>query len=83
MEHQPDHLQLFDLIRKMLEYEPSQRITLGLIFSFFKYLFLFKILKFCLAEALNHPFFEKLPTHQRIAEKGRSNFYFNEEKMEK
>lgn len=29
MEHQPDHLQLFDLIRKMLEYEPSQRITLG------------------------------------------------------
>lgn len=25
----PDHLQLFDLIRKMLEYEPSKRITLG------------------------------------------------------
>lgn len=24
-----DHCELFDLIKKMLEYEPSQRITLG------------------------------------------------------
>lgn len=24
-----EHLELFDLIKKMLEYEPSQRITLG------------------------------------------------------
>jgi dual specificity protein kinase CLK2/3 len=25
----PDHLQLFDLIRRMLDYDPSTRITLG------------------------------------------------------
>lgn len=36
-----DTRQLFDLIRKMLEYEASQRISL--------------------AEALNHPFFDKIP----------------------
>ena len=24
----PEHVQLFDLIQRMLEYEPSQRITL-------------------------------------------------------
>lgn len=24
-----EHLELFDLIKKMLEYEPNQRITLG------------------------------------------------------
>lgn len=29
-----EHLELFDLIRKMLEYEPSQRITLGNKFQF-------------------------------------------------
>ncbi|XP_061505630.1 serine/threonine-protein kinase Doa isoform X2 [Anopheles gambiae] len=45
----PDHLQLFDLIRKMLEYEPSKRITLD--------------------KALRHPFFAKLPAHQRLHEK--------------
>lgn len=45
-----DHLELFDLIKKMLEYEPSQRITL--------------------AEALKHPFFNKLPPHQRLTDKG-------------
>ncbi|XP_050562980.1 dual specificity protein kinase CLK2 isoform X8 [Spodoptera frugiperda] len=38
--------QLFDLIARMLEYEPSQRITLR--------------------EALKHPFFNKLPQHQRL-----------------
>ncbi|XP_058977616.1 probable serine/threonine-protein kinase clkA isoform X7 [Musca domestica] len=43
-----DHCELFDLIKKMLEYEPSQRITLG--------------------EALRHPFFDKLPPHQRLGE---------------
>jgi CDC-like kinase len=43
-----EHIQLFDLIRKMLEYEPSQRITL--------------------AEALQHPFFSKLPLHQRLGD---------------
>lgn len=25
----PDHLQLFDIIRRMLEYDPANRITLG------------------------------------------------------
>ncbi|XP_067618810.1 uncharacterized protein Doa isoform X4 [Eurosta solidaginis] len=43
-----DHCQLFDLIKKMLEYEPSQRVTLG--------------------DALRHPFFDKLPPHQRVGE---------------
>lgn len=38
--------QLFDLIARMLEYEPAQRITLR--------------------EALKHPFFNKLPPHQRL-----------------
>lgn len=41
-----EHRQLFDLIARMLEYEPSQRITLR--------------------EALKHPFFSKLPAHQRL-----------------
>uniref|UniRef100_A0A1B6DEN0 Protein kinase domain-containing protein n=1 Tax=Clastoptera arizonana TaxID=38151 RepID=A0A1B6DEN0_9HEMI len=41
-----DHRQLFDLINRMLEYDPSERITL--------------------AEALRHPFFTKIPTHQRL-----------------
>lgn len=40
--------QLFDLIARMLEYEPSQRITLR--------------------EALKHPFFNKLPQHQRLGQ---------------
>ncbi|XP_055699491.1 uncharacterized protein LOC129799544 isoform X2 [Phlebotomus papatasi] len=48
-----DHVQLFDLIKKMLEYEPSQRLTLG--------------------EALRHPFFAKLPPHQRLADKDLAN----------
>lgn len=41
-----DHTQLFNLITRMLEYEPSQRITLR--------------------EALQHPFFDKIPSHQRF-----------------
>ncbi|XP_053947088.1 mucin-5AC isoform X2 [Anastrepha ludens] len=45
-----DHCELFDLIKKMLEYEPSQRVTLG--------------------DALRHPFFDKLPPHQRVGEVG-------------
>uniref|UniRef100_A0A0K8TRV9 dual-specificity kinase n=1 Tax=Tabanus bromius TaxID=304241 RepID=A0A0K8TRV9_TABBR len=48
-----DHMQLFDLIKKMLEYEPSMRITLG--------------------DALRHPFFEKLPPHQRVGEAAKSS----------
>lgn len=31
MSDSEEHLELFDLIKKMLEYEPSQRITLGKI----------------------------------------------------
>lgn len=29
MTETPEHLQLFDLIRKMLDYDPTTRITLG------------------------------------------------------
>lgn len=53
MSDSEEHLELFDLIKKMLEYEPSQRITLG--------------------EALRHPFFNRLPPHQRVVEKGQTN----------
>lgn len=45
-----DHNQLFELISKMLEYEPTQRISLK--------------------EAMLHPFFEKIPPHQRLGEQG-------------
>ncbi|KAM7362466.1 CDC like kinase darkener of apricot isoform 5-T5 [Cochliomyia hominivorax] len=48
MSDSEDHCELFDLIKKMLDYEPSQRITLG--------------------EALRHPFFDKLPPHQRLGD---------------
>ncbi|CAF1397505.1 unnamed protein product [Adineta ricciae] len=41
-----DHQQLFELIEKMLEYDPKRRITL--------------------AEALEHPFFERILPEQRI-----------------
>ncbi|KAJ2947388.1 hypothetical protein O0L34_g17159 [Tuta absoluta] len=41
-----EHRQLFELIARMLEYEPAQRITLR--------------------DALSHPFFTKLPSHQRL-----------------
>ncbi|XP_069357426.1 probable serine/threonine-protein kinase dyrk2 isoform X5 [Maniola hyperantus] len=41
-----EHRQLFDLIARMLEYDPTQRITLR--------------------DALKHPFFTKLPAHQRL-----------------
>lgn len=49
MADKAEHLQLFDLIRKMLEYDPVNRINLD--------------------QALRHPFFAKLPTHQRLHEK--------------
>jgi CDC-like kinase len=39
-------LELFDIIDKMLDYEPTSRITL--------------------TEALSHPFFGRIPTHQRL-----------------
>uniref|UniRef100_A0A1A9W6K2 dual-specificity kinase n=1 Tax=Glossina brevipalpis TaxID=37001 RepID=A0A1A9W6K2_9MUSC len=50
MSDSEDHCELFDLIKKMLDYEPSQRVTLG--------------------EALRHPFFDKLPPHQRLGDAG-------------
>lgn len=34
MSDSEEHLELFDLIKKMLEYEPSQRITLGKLSTF-------------------------------------------------
>ncbi|XP_063243448.1 uncharacterized protein LOC134542826 isoform X2 [Bacillus rossius redtenbacheri] len=43
-----DHRNLFDLIARMLEYEPTSRIPLS--------------------EALRHPFFDKIPHHQRLGE---------------
>ncbi|XP_042216678.1 serine/threonine-protein kinase Doa-like isoform X1 [Homarus americanus] len=43
-----DHRLLFDLISKMLEYEPAQRVTL--------------------TESLRHPFFDKIPAHQRLGD---------------
>ncbi|XP_015180972.1 PREDICTED: dual specificity protein kinase CLK3 isoform X2 [Polistes dominula] len=43
-----EHRQLFDLIKRMLEYEPSIRIALK--------------------DALQHPFFDALPTHQRLTD---------------
>lgn len=46
-----EHTQLFDLIQRMLEYDPSQRI--------------------CLGDALRHPFFDKIPPHQRLGEDNR------------
>jgi CDC-like kinase len=48
-----DHRQLFDLISRMLEYDPSERITL--------------------AEAMRHPFFDKIPPHQRLGSTERSH----------
>lgn len=45
-----EHTALFDLITRMLEYEPAQRIQLR--------------------EALSHPFFEKIPAHLQLVERG-------------
>ncbi|CAH0765707.1 unnamed protein product [Bemisia tabaci] len=52
-EEDEDHKQLFDLISRMLDYEPSSRITL--------------------AEALTHPFFDKIPLHQTLFSRERSH----------
>lgn len=46
-ENDEDHKLLFDLIQKMLIYDPEDRVTLY--------------------DALKHPFFDKLPPHQRLA----------------
>lgn len=49
MSESEEHLELFDLIKKMLVYEPSQRITLGkskcvpiIVFYFFLHQTIFK-----------------------------------------
>ncbi|XP_014239175.1 serine/threonine-protein kinase Doa isoform X3 [Cimex lectularius] len=49
MSDDDDHKQLFDLISRMLEYDPADRITL--------------------AEALKHPFFDKIPRDKRFSDK--------------
>lgn len=41
-----EHRQLLELVARMLEYRPSERITLR--------------------EALRHPFFQRIPPHQRL-----------------
>lgn len=68
----PDHLQLFDLIRRMLDYDPTTRITLGmsndLIFNLFCWLFFLR-----LDQALRHPFFTKLPPLLRLHERSESS----------
>ncbi|XP_074655990.1 serine/threonine-protein kinase Doa-like isoform X3 [Tubulanus polymorphus] len=46
MNDSKEHRNLFDLIEKMLEYDPSQRLSLD--------------------ESLQHPFFDPLPSHQRL-----------------
>lgn len=65
----PDHLQLFDLIRRMLDYDPSTRITLGgtlrIDFNDFQ---LTKLL-FPPDQALRHPFFTKLSPLLRLHER--------------
>ncbi|KAL7024560.1 hypothetical protein ACKWTF_013107 [Chironomus riparius] len=53
MSETPDHLQLFDLIRKMLDYDPATRITLD--------------------QALRHPYFGRLPPHQKLHDKSNEN----------
>lgn len=71
MSESEDHVELFDLIKKMLEYEPSQRIQLGKCFRSKTHecqLNRFYAIK--IGEALKHPFFSKLPPHQRFSEKG-------------
>lgn len=43
---EPEHEELFDIVSRMLEYEPSQRLQL--------------------ADALDHPFFARLPPRLRL-----------------
>ncbi|XP_065577738.1 dual specificity protein kinase CLK2-like isoform X4 [Artemia franciscana] len=53
MSEDDEHSELFDLITRMLEYEPAQRISV--------------------ADALHHPFFQKLPENLRLADRERSH----------
>lgn len=64
----PDHLQLFDLIRRMLDYDPSTRITLGKILKCSKKIAI-KLIVSSADQALRHPFFTKLPPLLRLHER--------------
>lgn len=70
----PEHLQLFDIIRHMLDYDPSTRMTLGKIIKSTDPLSLTLFLPF-VDQALRHPFFQKLPPQQRLHEKSNSALY--------
>lgn len=67
----PDHLQLFDLIRRMLDYDPETRISLGKTSNEFNWRAAvndcFSV--FFLDQALRHPFFTKLPPLLRLHER--------------
>jgi dual specificity protein kinase CLK2/3 len=68
----PDHLQLFDLIRRMLDYDPSTRITLGEpIFRRGQSSHSQRLINFypISDQALRHPFFSKLPPLLRLHER--------------
>lgn len=53
MSNEVEHEELFDIISRMLEYEPSQRMLLP--------------------DALNHPFFARLPPHLKLHESERKS----------
>jgi CDC-like kinase len=75
MSETPDHLQLFDLIRNMLDYDASTRITLGEFF-----IEKFNLMKFTFSiseQALRHPFFQKLPPNQRLHERNDLSQYIS------
>lgn len=68
MSETPEHLQLFDVIRHMLDYDPATRMTLGNCYCIQR-LRSFKIVHLVLDQALRHQFFQKLPPQQRLHEK--------------
>lgn len=69
----PDHLQLFDLIRRMLDYDPSTRITLGEIKSTQQVNFINSKPFHISDQALRHPFFQKLPPLLKLHERSEAS----------
>lgn len=76
----PDHLQLFDLIRRMLDYDPTTRITLGEALNLRLIAIIIlslnnqhKYLSYILDQSLRHPFFTKLPPLLRLHERSNEN----------
>jgi dual specificity protein kinase CLK2/3 len=70
MSETPEHLQLFDIIRHMLDYDPATRMTLGKTREkFCQPAKLISMSFLLLDQALRHPFFQKLPPLQRLHEK--------------